>query len=461
MYLNRFKAMKWKQASLWVIAIVALGCGGSDERALSSISGIVTDTQGNLVRDARVWVSDKGTVETRSNSSGAFTLQGVKEGLVRVQSEVVVNNVAYYGENIMDAFGNERSKSLNIILGRKNQMATLSGYVNDRYGQRLRNARIYANVNGLGSMLAVSDDDGWYTMPALHPNLTYEVYATGLGYNSDKANISLSAGEKRRTDWVLSDATDGLLPAPQNFWAQAWTSPAVDTKSKGVPTVSLKDLFSPIIEKKKFGKVRNHQAKTSNKTRLTSGGNWIEVDLSWDPVRANNHIGYGVYRGTSANGPTTGIEYIRDTLTSFFADADPNLVQNRTYYYEITALNTNYPDTNNSESDFSDRYGVLTLGDMTLRPIQQNPLRFNWNTAQGATEYTVFIFSEYPSYAVTPFWPEDGNNAEFNAATTTGTSLTYNGPGLVKGRTYWYVVLGHTNNLDSVTISPIASFVAN
>jgi hypothetical protein len=193
----------------------------------------------------------------------------------------------------------------------------------------------------------------------------------------------------------------------------------------------------------------------------SNGGNWVETDLYWDPIQNDSLLGYGIYRGTSANGQTKAIEFLRDPLAGFFADADPGLRQGQPYFYEITALNVNFPDTFNSESDFSDRFGIQPLGDCVLRnPSSGNPVTFNWNATSGAQEYTVYVFDLYPDFGVDPIWPR--NDAERPAATTTGTSLNYAGPALGHG-TYYYIVLAqdYRNGNDARSISRIGSFAVN
>jgi hypothetical protein len=164
-------------------------------------------------------------------------------------------------------------------------------------------------------------------------------------------------------------------------------------------------------------------------------------------------LGYGIYRAISSNGNSTAVDFLRDPETTFFMDLDEQLRENTNYYYEITALNVRYPNTGNSESDFSNRYGVRTLGDMnTLEPLQ-GPLQFRWIQASSATGYYIFLFDEFPDFGVQEIWSTPNP--------VTGVSFFYNGPGLVSGRRYYYVILAVANNDDSRSLSQIQSFVAN
>lgn len=443
--------LRWICASI-AIAIV-LGCsGGGTSKGNGTVSGNVADLDGNPVRHAKVYPTKDPNTFTYTNSSGAFTLANVPEGDPTIAAEIVIGGVSFYGENILRVFQGEPSKSMNIVMGRRDRMGRLTGTVSDRFSNHLEGARVFANNGILGSVVAITDKDGKYTM-FLHSGYTYSVVAGALGYDSDSDSVRLNAGQALTANYVLSNPTDVGFGPPQNFSAVAWTSPREATQSpKAANTYeAIKRMIDP----------RRARHSKDRRPLNTIGGNWIEVDLYWDPIQNVSLLGYGIYRGTSATGATKGIEFLRDPLAGFFADADPGLRQDVPYYYEITALNVNYPDTNNSESDFSDRWGVQPLGDMTLRNVTGGtPVTFNWNAASGAEKYTVYLFNQYPDYGVDPIWPV--NQTQTNDATTTATTLRYRGPALGRG-TYYYIVLGQDRRNGNVanTISRIGSFFVN
>lgn len=448
----------WKSIGALIGVIVIFGCSGGTgvgANGQGTISGTVTDTNGEVVRDARVFHTGNPARTTFTNSSGAFIIEGLPVGTPRVQAEVEINGVTYRGENYIEVFPNERSKSMNIVIGNQNTECRLQGTVTDRLGNPVEGARVHANSNFLGSSFALTNEDGEYLMRGLFPGIDYDVVASGRGFISDNDLISMNSQQTLTRNYVLSDAGSPTLSAPENLSVVIWTSPRVNTSAPGVRNLkSVKSAISNVLDTKR-GTRRAAQGKQALNSQ---GNNWIEADLFWDTYRDTNLLGFGIYRGTSQTGPTTGLEFLSDPLATFFADSDRNLVENQNYYYEITALNTVYPDTNNSESDFSNRYGVRPIGDMTLQSVQTNPLRFRWNACREAEEYTVFLFQDEPTLGVPVFWPTD--TASTALATTTGTTLTYQGPGLVSGQRYWYVVLASANAFDSRSISPVASFIA-
>lgn len=435
----------------WLVALMAIfgvlaGCGGSlTAGSRGEVSGLVTDIQGSPVAGARVFAGDR---QTTTNSAGSYVLTQVPIGIRTVQAEYRDGSLRFTGRNVVRVFQDDRSKSTNITVVRDNQQAVIRGTVRTSSGLRVQGARVSANFGTFSSSMALTDSNGNYEIRALAAGVEYEVNASAAGYNSDIGSVTLAVGENRRVDFTLRSPTDPLIPAPQNLEAVAWTSPREVTRSHQdeMAFEGIKREFDP----------RRTEARAS--TRSTILGNYIEVNLYWDrpPVSFDdNLLGYGIYRATTPSGLSTAVDFLRDPIATFYQDLDSRLRENTIYYYEITALNTRFLDgTGNSESDFSNRYGVRTLGDLTLRSPLQGPLTFRWNPAVGATEYIVYLYDRFPGIGVTSIWSNVSDR-------TTNTQLVYSGPSLISGRTYYYVVLGVANGDDSRTISPIASFVAN
>lgn len=436
-FMNRFAI------ALGLLTALALsGCGGSGS-FFTQISGVITDFDGNIVRGAKVWANSQ---ETLSNSGGVYVLSGVKTGQRAIHAEYLHNGVKYSGTNVVRVFENERSKNINIAISIESQQAKLRGTVRDRDGFKLAGARVFAYGNALSSQIALTDKDGIYEMDGLAPGFNYTVVASGLGFDSDSVVVNLGVKESRNVDFLLSDPTNPAIPAPANFSAVAWTTPFEQTRSPQDKAAldAVKTLFDP-------------RYKPRDLSRLSTQGNLVEVDLYWDPIPGQfleSLLGFGIYRATTANGASTAIDFLRDPMAWFFSDIDDALLPGRAYYYEATSLNTSYPDTFNSESDFSDRYGVIPLDDLELLPVGLNPLTFRWIAVPGAEEYMVFLFGSYPGFNATALWDTSGSP-------TAGTSQTYTGPALVPGKRYYYVVLGLANNQDSRTLSIIGDFIAN
>jgi hypothetical protein len=436
--------VKHAHAFLFVcLALLLSGCGGGKNKVPGSISGVIFDINGEVVRNARVWcdLSGPNDPETRSNASGAYLLTGVPESIQIVRAEVTQNGLRYYGQTAIQVFEGDQTKNVNITLVRDNQLASVVGVVMDRNGFAISGAKVFANSNGFSSSFAITASDGTYAMGGLQAGLDYTLTASARYYGNDEDFVNLSPGEQRNVNFILGNVSNVQLPAPQNLSAVAWTSPKeITTRGREADAIeAFKQKYDP--------------RRAQGRTRNSDGGNWIEIDLYWDAVSSPQLMGYGIYRGTSAVDALQGLFFLRDIYATFFADLDELLRENQTYYYEVTALNTSYPDSAGSESNHSNRYGVTPIGDLALGNVTQNPSPvFNWQAANGAQSYIVFLFDAYPTFETDFFW---------QSAPTASTQLAYTGPALTPGHTYYYLVLGLANGNDSRTISRVGSFVKN
>jgi hypothetical protein len=444
------KSLQWLFL-VFAAIFVLVGCGGGSSGAKGEISGSIVDVDGNPVRGARVEANGR---VTQSNSAGVYVLRDVEEGAWSVVASIIEDGVTYSGETVVEVFGEDRAKSVNIAVSNQADHAHLYGIVRDRFGNALQGAKVFGfllNEDGftLSSVMDITNGLGEYDLRRLVPGYTYIINGGGRGYGSDRDTVILDEDESRRFDITLGEATDPLLDAPDNLSAVAWTTPSMGNRSPAA-AASLMNAIKQRIDTK-FGTAQRVRRGT---TRLSTQGNHIEVDLYWDAPTTNlsQLLGYGIYRATSANGSSVAIDFHRDPESIFYQDLDDALLEDRNYYYEITALSNRYPDTGNSESDFSNRYGVRTLGDMNALPVTQGPITFRWEPAVGAEEYYVFLFAEEPQINVTEIWS--------NEVGATGTSVVYPGS-LISGKRYYYIVLGVANDNDSRTISPVESFVAN
>ena len=424
-------------------AVIAtlIGCGGGGSQFFGEVSGIVTDANGDPVRGARVFASGR---ETFSNSAGSYVLTRVVEGDQIIRAEITQDGIAFSGQNVARIFGEDRTQTVNIAVARTSLQAGIHGTVRDRFGNRIAGAKVFAMGNALTSSVAFTNHNGDYVMRGLMSGLTYQLTASARTFENDVDSVNLVPGEDPRFDFVLGDGTNPAMLAPTNLSAVAWTTPSEITRSPQ-QRAGIEAVKNMLLPKRKV------QAG-----RTTINGNNVEVDLFWDEYTSNFEmlLGFGIYRASTSSGPSTAIDFMRDPHAVFFQDLDENLHEGQNWYYEITALSTQYPDTFNSESDFSNRYGVATLGDLFLNTPLFGPLTFRWQGGSGATSYVVYLFDEFPGIGVNSIW-----NTE--ATPTSGTSQTYTGSPLNSGQRYWYIVLGLANSGDSRTLSVIDDFVAN
>ncbi|MFI5385520.1 MAG: carboxypeptidase regulatory-like domain-containing protein, partial [Fimbriimonadales bacterium] len=431
---------------LFLLGLLLAGCGGSGQ-ATGDITGFIEDINGNPVRNARVYVD--GGPQTFSNSAGSYRLAAVFGDVRTIKASVTQDGVGYYGENVVQVFNQETSKSTNITVVPSSQRATFSGTVEDRFGNLVQGAHVFAaaisggNLTVFSSNIVLTDSNGAFQITDLMGGQDYSVIASATGFNSDTDTINIPAGQNQNLLFTLKNPTDPLLTPPANIEGIAWTTPFEASTRVANQKAGLEAIKQMIQPKRKSWK---------KLTRDTTTGNFVEIDLDWTPMSDPSLIGFEIYRGSGNVGTSSlvAVDFYRDPQAYLYEDLDPNFMENQTYTYAVTSLNTNAPNTANSESNFSSLVVVSTLADMNLEPMTFGPVTFHWDAVAGADTYEVFVFDRNPSVGISSIWN----------ASTAGTSLAYGGPSLTTGNTYYYVVLGKGNGGSSKTLSLIGSFAA-
>jgi hypothetical protein len=87
-------------------------------------------------------------------------------------------------------------------------------------------------------------------------------------------------------------------------------------------------------------------------------------------------------------------------------------------------------------------------------------LILQWTPVPNADYYLVLIYDRFPDYKVAPYYPADLGNPGGAKVFAPANSLVYTGPPLVRGRTYYAVVLAFTNDRNTRAISQIVPFQA-
>jgi hypothetical protein len=351
--------------------------------------------------------------------------------------------MTFVAQNVVDVRPNEVSRSVVLTMVPATMIATLQGSVRDSDGNRLRNARIFGNSTGFGSTFTLTDENGNYRLEWLPPNQELFVQATGPGYVGDIRTVTLAPGETRTVDFTVTAADTGGLPAPQNFFAIAVTSPRTP-----------RNQVSPAVVDKILEKLRPETAGKRGRTRVESrsSNSFISVENFWQSVADPSLLGYGVYRGLANQGQMNPLQFLNDPLAGFFADLDDSLQIGTTYRYHVTALSTSYPQGPNSESSPSNSALVRPIGELRALDVSYNPLTFRWQSGSGAVGFFVFLYDRFPGPNASPIWVND------NPAI--GTSLEYTGGPLLSGFRYFYIIVGGTSTMDAITVSDVMEFFA-
>ena len=437
-----------RKSTLFVLAVgtVALlsGCAGFVGPKTATITGSVLDLDFNPVRNATVKTVDRSTVST---ASGTYQLVGVRGGEVKVTATITRDGVAYRGSNFALNFDNEQTNNVNIVVGPVSTNGAIRGVVRDRQGNLLENVSVFA-YNGSGSASRdFTNANGEFALSDVLAGLTYEISATARTYRSDATTVTLAPSETRIVNLILDDPGVPNFDPPTGLGATTWVTPTDPTRAptQGDPYLKIKQRFE-----KRYVADGLTQAMSRQQSRAVRPDLIVETDLFWDPFTHPDLLGYFVYR-TPGNVTTVDFyDFSPDPLSNYFVDIGPNV--GSIYTYGITAVATLYPDFPNTESDLSNLVVVETLDRLDLLSPTVGPT-FRWTSGSGADEFYVFLYDEFPGVEVDWIWDNLADPAF-------GTSYTYNGPSLVPGRTYYYIVLGTANGGDSRTLSQIGSFQA-
>jgi hypothetical protein len=446
----------WEGVFAFLFAIILAGCG--DERKVGVVSGTITDIEGDHVANAEVFIEGAVNSRTRSLHNGTYYLTNVPDGFTIIRARAVIGGKEYTGQNVAQVFENEQSKNVNIMIAPTDRQGGVEGFVRDAFGRGIERARVFAGGE-LSSALAVTDRRGFYRIAGLPAGYEYPIVASAPDYENDKRTVSIVAGETALVSFTLNDSRNRPVQAPINLSATAWTMPRVLTATRSAPRE--RDAYNAI--RALFDdKPRTHRTVAS---RATSDY-WIEIDLRWKYEEQNSLLGYGIYRGRTIDELNrNAIAFLRDPLADFFADLDPALQPNVTYYYEMVALNTDYlNDLPGTVSGRSNRVSARPFTPIAItRPFPNelvDGLILQWTPVPNADYYLVLIYDRFPDYQVAPYYPTDLNNPGAAKVFAPATSLVYTGPALVSGRTYYAVVLAFTNDRSTHAISQIVPFQA-
>ncbi len=422
-----------------VCAAVLAGCGGSGPSAArtATITGRITDIDGRPVRGAVV--SAPGAGSTTTTTSGAYLLSGVPAEDLIVTATLTSDGVDYRGKNLVRAFDAEQASNVNIVIAPTSQLASIHGHVSDLDGNPLRGASVFAyGGSAFSSNRVVTNSNGNFEMEDLIAGVSYELSAGGADYSSDSTAVTLTAGESKRIDFTLGDPGN---PALEQVTGLDYISYVSQPATRGSREARAAEQIKRLMNR--------HRGLKNAKTRLSTDGNLIEVELSWVTQVGEDVLGYKIYRA-AGDGPFGNIDLVRDPLNGQYIDSDTTLLPARTYDYEVSAVGSSYFSDSSQEGELSDTLSVQTLDDLIADRPSLSPLTFRWRNLPSAESYVVYLFDRYPDYGVESIWSNEDDP-------TTGTSLAYNAGGLDSG-TYYFVVVGLADGLRARSISQVVSF---
>lgn len=455
--------------------VLVQGCGGGS--ATSSISGIVADINRNSVVDARIWVDGAPSRSTRSLVSGAYRLDGVTSGWRTLRAEALVDGEKWVGSTEVEVLRNQPTMNINIVIAPESEITSIGGYVEEAgTRRRIPGARVFLTMRwvyppeetdpydgAFGSIVAVTDSRGVYQMPRVPTGLNAVLGASKVGYTNEELIVDTESGGMIRN---FSLSTSDLEESPGDpilTAIEAYTMPEILTRSSDVDAYRAVKVFAS----ERFRKSLSTQKQTV--TRATPDGSLIEVDLYFNALDVNDSLdvaGYNIYRAISPEVELRPIEFIRDPYANFYSDMGREITPyvNHTYAVSTTDVQFLTPDNRPdpaAESVLSNNMAVAPLGQLQIASpangvsVSGDPV-FQWSALTGAEYYTVYLYDRFPNLplypefdytgdpavlrGVFPIWPRDFDTEESTVGSGV-TSIRYDGPTLIPGRTYYWVVL--------------------
>lgn len=471
------------------------GGGGTDTSTPfnSEVSGTVTDGNGGAIVGASVTLTGHTPVTT--SQFGAYVIPNVvvpigqTSVVTKIQATATVNGQPWSGQNTVEIIrGNALTDNTHLSLSQTSTQGGISGQLTDSSthlpiasarvfiadgpytGGTAPNTFQYFTVSS--SYTAYTDSNGNYSIQGLPPFGNYTVTASFIGYiNQTASNVNVAAkATTSGVNFALSASNSSqALPTVTGMAASAITLPLIPTRAaydprqaRGIQAIKLNLLQRLGYLKHSSTDLTRATVKTST-TRGTPPGTLIESIIVWDYTQVNNALGFDILRSTSAINAFGSIALLRDPLGDRFADDDPLLTPDTTYYYSVAMVDTiNFPKDGSEGNAAVPAVAVEPLAPLSLASplpganVSGTPT-FSWTAVNRGATYTVMVFSQFPNYqsdtdpnAVQPIW----------TASTSGTSQAFTGAtALVHGQTYYWAVLCQDSVAADFSISPIQQFV--
>ena len=486
-----------------VTALVLQGCGGgggSDYNlppGFSTVSGTVSTINKDTIMDAQVSIGDH---DAKSLVSGVYRLDDVESGWKTAWATATIGGERWVGSTAVEVLYNEPTMNANIVLAPEHETTTIRGVVTDDSGYGVYGARVLLTTRIVypagdtsaydgpyGSIVAITDYNGNYTMEDVPIGFNATISASKVGFKNDEVELKpITEDDEVDFNLVVSNLRDGP-GAPVLAGIESYTVPNTITRSDADAYKAIKAFTS-----EKFRKALSNKKETM--TRATPLGSLIEIDLYWnafgldeygDPTNDSRDIaGYGVYRKIRSTDSWDPIDFVRDPYASYYGDTGSEITPGATYRYAVSTVDVEFINEwteefdPESESYLSNSLLVQPLGQLRASlPVQGARVSaaptFTWSQLDGANTYTVYVYSKFPtlpldpSYdygsdpivdaGVFPVWPTKDN---IDASTVGGsaTSIHYNGPVLVSGHTYYWVILATDDSGTAYSYSQLRKF---
>ncbi len=413
------------------------------------IVGTVYDRYGNGLFGATVEAADdSGTVvaTSRTGPFGSFSLGFLRFGTYRLRAVATVQGVEEVGlqDSVEVTPGGRTVESL--VLVASDLTGTVQGRVENERGEPIPDALVTSLFYALGtdwvlaSRKTKTDPNGRFVMERL-PAGPIVLTAIKEGYQKERVSFLLNQSEVRSALFIMQPVSRPPRPnPPQALFAIAEILPATTPQVAGSRVVVERNFYHTLLRNRL---IRFHRLYRKTKPALNRWsqryfpvGFWGQVEVGWG-VRGESVSGYQIYRSQTESSGWQLRAKVSEPEQSLFADPHYDFRQDTEYAYAIRSIGLN-----GSLSDLSNVVEARFLSPVrSVRPLPDatvsvRQLTFEWDSLSGIPVYTVEIFSDLESILVgDPVWSK----------VTDRKDAVYDGPPLMEGRTYYWIVIGQND----------------
>jgi len=432
------------------------------------VGGVLYDRFGGTPSGASLELkTPQGEVidRTRSTSFGLFKFRPVPPGNYIVTAEIEVEGVREVGqvENVVVKSGERTFVSL--VVFPADLVGSIEGVVKEPDGKPIPNAQVAVLYYAadldfvLTSRRTMTDEQGRFRLENV-PAATQVVVARKQGYQATQTQAIVRTGERTFVEIVLQPLT-GIqkLQPPTKVFAISYIVPTDFLPNEGKGTRQrvegvesgaefYRQVLASLLRKRGHPASQIFERLTNFKrtpTRFFPEGFVGSVGIGWEPplsIPSQGLLGYRVYRSV----PTaTGWKLrlvIDEPEQTTAEDVAFDFTPGQTYQYAVTAIVLDGRETSKSEPVLTTFLSPIRLVEPADNAeVAQSQLQFRWTPVGGSVPfYFVQLYSSPEAMLI-------GNPVWSTAAIEGTTQAVYDGQPLLKGKTYWWLVIG-TNERD-------------
>ncbi len=437
------------------------------------INGVVYDRFGATPAAALLELkTQQGEVvaRTRSSAFGLFRFPPVPPGTYTVTAQISVEGGLEVGrvENIVVKAGERTFVSL--VVFPSELVGIVEGVVKTPDGKPLPNAQVALLYYAAGldfvltSRRVLTDSQGRFRLENV-PAATQVLVARKQGYQGAQTQVVVRQGERAFVEIILQPLGNvPTLQPPTQVFAIAYTVPTefwVEGRSSRVPHPSslyegganfYRQVLTSLLKRQGHpaAQILEQLAKSNPSSRVPRPaplpsrffpqGFVGSVGIGWQPpisIPSQGLLGYRIYRSIpTATGWKLRIVVDEPEQTTA-EDVDFDFTPGQTYRYAVSAIALDGKETSKSEpAEATFLPPIRLIEPEDNAEVAQSQLQFKWTTLGSSVPfYVVQLYSDLEAMLLgNPVWSTD--------AISGATQAVYDGQTLLKGKTYWWLVMG-------------------